>query len=211
MAGPGTDRAPTGLNSDGEWRGAPERERQMDLFSDLYAALSVLTRMPWSALFVFTVNTVLSLLLTVATLKLTDVEKMRGYIEEIKDWREKQMRAMRMPDTPERAELMEELMAEQPRIVRMNVEIAGSRCKPYLIFLIPFMVVFTLLANIFGTTPVAILPFNIHEVFWFFDGWIGTRVQGGFGLYYWSWYVLSGMSTGALTRRAFGLDPATGF
>jgi uncharacterized membrane protein (DUF106 family) len=58
---------------------------------------------------------------------------------------------------------------------------------------------------IYGTTIVAIVPFNAQYLLPFLEGWIGFNVPGnGFGLTYFGWYMLAGLGLGNMIRRAAG-------
>lgn len=169
----------------------------MDILSDLILAL---TQMPWSAPFILFVGLGISLLSIWATNRWTDIEKTNEVMNEIKAWREKYNKARETMDPI----LLEEVMAEQSKIMALNAQMMSSRCKPMCYTYIPIMAVFAILAWIYGATPVAILPFNVHKLLPFLNGYIGFPVDGGFGLLYWPWYLLSSLGLGNLLRRAAG-------
>ncbi|MBD3407757.1 MAG: DUF106 domain-containing protein [Candidatus Lokiarchaeota archaeon] len=182
----------------------------MDLFSSLAQSitdgLSLITTMPFSALFVIIVGMALALVSSIITAKLTDLEEMQEKMEQVKEWRNKYNEARKTMDPI----LLEEVMAEQQRILRIQTEMMGSRCKPMLIFYLPFLAIYYFLSGLYGLQPVAILPFNPQDALPFLEGWLGTNVPGsGFGLYFWPWYFLASLSVGNLIRRLFSLDPGS--
>jgi hypothetical protein len=62
---------------------------------------------------------------------------------------------------------------------------------------------------VFGSSIVAILPFNIQTVLPFLDGMLGTATVGGFGFNYYGFYLLTGLGLGNLIRRPFGQSMTT--
>ena len=173
----------------------------MDIFSDIYL---MLIQPPVSTVFIILVSIGLNIFSIWATARFTDVEKLRENMDVVKEWQKKFNEARKTMDPM----LLEEVMAEQQRIMRINAEMMTSRCKPYLIFLVPFYLIFNVLGSMYTAIPVAIVPFHVESVLFFFNEWIGITVNGGFGMYYWSWYVLTSMSIGAMLRKIAGQDVA---
>ncbi len=178
----------------------------MDIFGDLFNAiidvLDPVANPPASALFVFIVGVTLSLFSTVVTVRMVDLEDLREKTEFVNEWRRKQMQAMKTMDPV----LLTEVMAQRSRVLLVQSQVAQARMKPMCVFYLPMLIVFFLLGAVYGVTPVAILPFNIQHVLPFLDGWIGrTLDSGAFGLYFWSWYVLTSAGIGNIIRRAAGL------
>ncbi|MHA1962298.1 MAG: EMC3/TMCO1 family protein, partial [Candidatus Thorarchaeota archaeon] len=103
--------------------------------------------------------------------------------------------------------LLQEVMDSQSRIMSLQGSMMSARCKPMLIFYIPFLLVFSVLGVLYGTNPVAILPFNAQNGLGFIEGWLGVNVPGsGFGMFFWSWYFLASLGLGNLIRKAGGLS-----
>lgn len=182
----------------------------MDLFATLAQGVmdtfSIITTMPFSAIFVVLVSMGLALVSSVLTAKLTDIEQTQEQMEIVKEWRNKYNEARKTMDPI----LLEEVMAEQQRILRIQTQMMGSRCKPMLIFYLPFLAIFYFLSGLYGAQPVAILPFNPQDAIPFLEGWLGVNVPGsGFGLYFWPWYFLASLSVGNLIRKLFKLDPGS--
>jgi uncharacterized membrane protein (DUF106 family) len=163
--------------------------------------------MPWSAVFILVVSVSLALISIWATNRFTDMEQLKEQMDEIKEWREKFNKARQTMDPI----ALQEVADEQGRIMRLNSQIMGNRCKPMCIYYIPFLIVFAILGALYGTSVVAILPFNAQEWLVFINLWLGENVAGsGFGLYYWPWYILSSLGIGNIIRRIAGIDMGTG-
>jgi uncharacterized membrane protein (DUF106 family) len=173
----------------------------MDLLADLINALEPLTRMPLSAPFIVLVSVSLALLSIFATKKFTDVDEMKEKMKEIREWQAKMNKARSTMDPV----LLNEVMAQQQRILKLNQEVMGSRMKPCCVTYLPIIIVFFLLSSIYGSSIVAIIPFNVGRIP-FFEPAFGVTVPGGFGLQYFYWYFLASLGLGSLLRRAFGQD-----
>ncbi|NHJ15011.1 MAG: DUF106 domain-containing protein, partial [Candidatus Thorarchaeota archaeon] len=159
-------------------------EHTMDLWGDFLLSitnlLSPVGSMPWSAVFILVVSVSLAVISIWATNRFTDIEKMKEQMEEIKVWRSKFDQARKSMDPL----LLQEVADEQARIMRLNSQIMSARCKPMCIYYIPFLIIFAVLAALYSSQVVAIIPFNAQEWLFFIDGWIGENVVGsGFGLY----------------------------
>ncbi|MCK5264932.1 MAG: DUF106 domain-containing protein [Candidatus Thorarchaeota archaeon] len=181
----------------------------MDIWSDFVQFLVVffapIEVMPWSAITILVVNLLLVAISVIATNKFTDVEKMKGNMEEVKIWREKMSAARKSMDP----EALEEVMADQGRIMQINSSMMGERCKPMCVYYIPFILVFGIMGAMFGNSVVAVLPFNIDKVFPFLVGMLGTSTPAGFGFSFYGFYLLVGLGLGNLIRKPFGQSMTT--
>ncbi|MHA1904997.1 MAG: EMC3/TMCO1 family protein [Candidatus Thorarchaeota archaeon] len=179
----------------------------MDFISDLLGAMAAFldpfSRMPISAPFIIGVSVLLALVSIWATNRFSDMEKMKSDMEEVKEWQAK-FKEARATNDPR---LLQEVMDSQSRIMSLQGSMMSARCKPMLIFYIPFLLVFSVLGVLYGTNPVAILPFNAQYGLGFIEGWLGVNVPGsGFGMFFWSWYFLASLGLGNLIRKAGGLS-----
>jgi len=176
----------------------------MDIWSDfvqfLVAFFAPIEVMPWSAITILVVNLFLVLFSVIATNKLTDVDKMKEDMEEVKIWREKMSAARKSLDPEDR----DEVMADQGRIMKLNSSMMGARCKPMAVYYIPFILVFSIMGAMFGNSVVAVLPFNIDKVLPFLVGMLGTSTPAGFGFSFYGFYLLVGLGLGNLIRKPFG-------
>ena len=161
--------------------------------------------MPWSAFTILGVNIFLALISIWATNRFTDQEKLKADMEEVKVWREKMNVARKTKDQV----LLEEVMADQGRIMKINGSMMSSRMKPMCVYYIPFLIVFGIMGALFGNSIVAVLPFNIQTVLPFLDGMIGTATSEGFGFSFYGFYILAGLGLGNLIRKPFGQSMTT--
>ena len=168
-----------------------------DFLQSIAALLTPVGSMPLSAPFVAIVSVLVALFTTWATKKFTDVDQANADMEEVKAWQTKFNEARKTMNQ----ELLEEAMADQGRIMKMQGNMLSSRMKPMCIYMIPILAVFGILRTLFGGTPVAILPFHVT----FLEGFMGTNVEGGFGLYFVWWYMLTSISLGTMLRKFLGL------
>jgi uncharacterized membrane protein (DUF106 family) len=169
-----------------------------DLVADLFG---LVTPMPVSTLFILAVSILLALVSIWATNRFTDQEKIKEDMATVKDWQTKFNEARKSGDP----QLLQEVMDSQSQIMRLQSGMMTARCKPMMIYYIPFLLVFSLLQMIYGNTIVAIIPFNAQILLPFLENWIGFSVQGsGFGLTYFGWYMLVGLGLGNIIRKAAG-------
>lgn len=179
----------------------------MDLWSDLFDSIVSVFRpvsmMPYSAPFVILISVGISLLSLALTKRFTDVEKLKANMEEIKLWQQK-FKIARESMNPV---LLQEVTDHQQRIMRLNAEVMSARMKPMCIFYIPLLIMWGIFQAVYGTTAVAVLPFNIHEALPFFENWLGYNIPGtGFGLTFFTWYLMASFSLGTLIRKLAGID-----
>jgi uncharacterized membrane protein (DUF106 family) len=185
--------------------------KKMDPWSDFiqYFAgiLDPVSSLPLSAPFILGVSVSLALISIWATMRFTDVEKLKEDMEAVKQWREKFNTARKTMDPA----LLQEVSDEQSRIMRINASMMGARMKPMCIYYIPFVIIFAILNALYAAQPVAILPFNPQDFLSFLEPMMGVNIPGsGFGLYFWPWYLLSSLGLGTLIRRAFGVGMEMG-
>ena len=184
------------------WNVREVSDQTMDIFSDF---IQIMATLPMSAITILIVNVFLALISIVATNKFTDVEKMKADMEEVKVWREKMNVARKTMDPV----LLDEVMADQGRIMKINGAMMGARMKPMCVYYIPFLIVFWTMGALFGSSIVAVLPFNIQKVLPFLDGMLGTATTGGFGFSFYGFYLLVGLGLGNLIRKPFGQSMTT--
>lgn len=126
-------------------------------------------------------------------------------MEEIKAWQAKMNAARKTMDPM----MLQEVMDEQGRIMRLNSQLMSDRMKPMCIYYIPFLIIFAIMGAIFGNAIVAIIPFNIQKLLPFLTGMIGRPTQFGFGLTFYGFYLLVGIGLGNVVRKPFGQSMTT--
>jgi uncharacterized membrane protein (DUF106 family) len=174
----------------------------MQFWNDI---LQVLRIMPVSTILITLVSISLALLSIWATRRFTDMEKMQSDMAEIKAWQDRFKKARQSMDPIE----LQQVMDDQGRIMRLNTSMMSARMKPMCLFYIPFFIIFGVLNIIYGTTIVAVIPFNIQKVLPFLTGYVGAPTTGGFGLSFYGYYFLVGLGLGNIIRRPFGLSMTT--
>ncbi|MFX1272760.1 MAG: hypothetical protein ACFFAX_13825, partial [Promethearchaeota archaeon] len=79
-------------------------------------------------------------------------------------------------------------------------------------FFIPFIIVFQVLRGFYFDTVagvdriVAIIPFSIHKLLPFFEGWLGFAHPLGFGMTYFGFYMMVGLGLGQILQRLMGVS-----
>jgi uncharacterized membrane protein (DUF106 family) len=184
-----------------------------DLFGDFLVwfgiVFSPVQSPPLSGLFIMGVSLFVSTLSNLAMRRFTDMRRLNRYQAEVKQYQEMEKEAKRTQNE----KLMKKVKRRKAYIDRIQRESMGARCKPSLIFLIPFMLIFTVLRNFYAPTGVdmivAVLPFNIQKVLPFLDGMIGTATAAGFGMTYWGFYFLVGLGMSSILQRIMGTQVMT--
>jgi len=185
--------------------------KNMDLWSDFIGfftgILGPVGQPPYSAIFILFVSVGLALITSWATMRFSNVEQMKENMQEISEWRKKLDVARKTMDPM----LLQEVQDQQSRIMRLNADMMSSRCKPMCIYYIPFILIFGILNALYAGIPVAILPFNAQKLLPFIDPMLGINIAGGgFGLWFWPWYLLSSLGLGNLIRKFLGVGVELG-
>ena len=184
-----------------------------DLFVDFMnwfgTVFAVANDPPWSAIFIMLVSVFVSTLSNLAMKRFADIRRLNRYQAEIKQYQEMEKEARKTQNE----KLMKKVKRRKAYIERIQREQMTARCKPSLIFLIPFMIIFTLLRGFYTNAGkdmiVAILPFNIQTVLPFLQGMIGTATIGGFGMTFWGFYFLVGLGLSSILQRIMGTQVMT--
>ena len=185
-----------------------------DFFGDFMAWFGVVFEFakfpPYSAILIIVVSMTVSTLSNLAMKRFTDMRRLNRYQAEIKQHQEMEKEARKTQNE----KLMKKVKRRKAYIDRIQKEQMTTRCKPSLMFMIPFMLIFTVLRSFFtnpdGTDSiVAILPFNVDSVLPFLDGMIGTTTLAGFGMTYWGFYFLVGLGLSSILQRIMGTQVMT--
>jgi len=166
--------------------------------------------MPWSGIFIMLVSVFISTLSNLAMKRFSDIRRLNRYQAEIKQYQEMEREARRTQNE----KLLKKVKRRKAYIDRIQREQMTARCKPSLIFIIPFFVIFTVLRAFFtkpsgGDMIVAILPFNIQKVLPFLEGMIGVSTAAGFGMTFWGFYILAGFGLSSILQRIMGTQVMT--
>jgi uncharacterized membrane protein (DUF106 family) len=183
-----------------------------DIFVAMYDWIVInFSAPPGSAVFVLIVSLVISTISNLATRRFSDMRRLNRYQTEIKQYREMEQQAKKTGNE----KLMKKVRRRKSYIDRIQRESLTSRCKPMLIFFIPFILLFNVLRTFFlaadgvTQTVVAILPFNANKLLPFLEGFIGIQTAAGFGLWFWPFYFLVGLGLGQILQRIMGVQTMT--
>ena len=115
---------------------------------------------PGAYWFLAIVSILASTLYFIAQVYLVDRRKVRIYSERIKKWQEKRKKAMKTKSK----RLMMEVQKETEVITKMQGEMAKEQMKPFMIFIIPFLLLFSFINEVYGAEPIMQLPFTLPIV-----------------------------------------------
>ncbi|MGQ4911398.1 MAG: EMC3/TMCO1 family protein [Candidatus Thorarchaeota archaeon] len=180
-----------------------------DFMAWLVSTFGILRYPPYAALFIMVVSVSISTTSNLAMRKFSDMRRLQRYQTEIKQFREMEKEAQRTQNE----KLLRKVKRRKAYIDKIQRDQLGARCKPSLIFMIPFMVIFSVLRGFYSEAGadliVAVLPFNAHYLLPFLDGMLGTPVPGGFGMTYWGFYFLVGLGLSSILQRIMGTQVMT--
>ncbi len=159
---------------------------------------------PMSVVLITLVSVTISTISNLAMKRFADIRRLRRYQAEIRAYQELQRRA----NETQNEKLLRKVRRRKAYIDRIQKEMMTARCKPYTFFMIPFMMIFYLLSGFYTEAGhpiiVAVIPFHIEYVLFFLSGWIGEPVVGGFGMYFFGFYMLVGLGLGQILQRVMG-------
>ena len=158
---------------------------------------------PWSGILIATVSVIVSTISNLGMKRFTDMRRLKRHQTEIKQYQKMQQEAQKSGNE----KLLRKVRRRKAYIDRITRDSTTARCKPSLIFMIPFMLIFWILRDFYSGdyTIVAILPFNAF----FLTGIAGTSVQGGFGMTYMAFYMLVGLGLSSILQRIMGTQIMT--
>ena len=162
---------------------------------------------PLSGVFIMLVSVTISSISNLAMKRFSDIRMLRRYQQEIKQYQKMQQDLQKNHNE----KLARKIKRRKAYIERIQKEMTTARCKPQLIFIIPFMIVFTMLRSFYNPSGipaedliVAIIPFNIHKVLPFLVGMFGLPTPAGFGLTFTGFYFLTGLGLSSILQRMMG-------
>jgi uncharacterized membrane protein (DUF106 family) len=184
-----------------------------DIFGNFMAwfatTFAVVRTPPLSGLFILFISITISTLSNLAMKRFTDMRRLNRYQLEIKQFREMEQKAQKTQNE----KLLKKVKRRKSYIERIQREQMSARCKPSLIFFIPFILIFTILRGFYSTGGiddlVVILPFNIQKVLPFLVGLAGQPTAAGFGLSFYGFYFLVGLGLSSILQRIMGTQVLT--
>jgi uncharacterized membrane protein (DUF106 family) len=164
---------------------------------------------PFAALFIMFISLSISTMSNLAMKRFTDMRRLNRYQTEIKQFREMEQKAQKTQNE----KLMKKVKRRKSYIDRIQREQMSARCKPSLLFFIPFILIFGILRGFYSTGGiddiVVILPFNIQKVLPFLVGLVGQPTAAGFGLSFYGFYFLVGLGMSSILQRIMGTQVLT--
>lgn len=167
---------------------------------------------PFSTVFVILVSLGVSTFSTLLSRRLMDVDKLKRYTRETKEYNSLKMKAMRSQDR----RLQKKIDDNKPRFDKMQKELFSMRMKPMLYTIIPLMAVFVLMNGYFGSNDaiVAVIPFNLWETFVIIpiqhkslDPTLFDIPAKFFIPNYIGWYFFTSITFGSVIQKLAGLTP----
>jgi uncharacterized membrane protein (DUF106 family) len=164
---------------------------------------------PFAAFFIMFISLSISTISNLAMKRFTDMRRLNRYQLEIKQFREMEQKAQKTQNE----KLLKKVKRRKSYIERIQREQMSARCKPSLMFFIPFIIIFAILRGFYSTGGVddivAVLPFNIQKVLPFMVGLAGRPVAAGFGLSFYAFYFLVGLGLSSILQRIMGTQVMT--
>jgi len=184
-----------------------------DIWGDFMAwfasTFAIFKAPPFAAFFIMFVSLSISTVSNLAMKRFTDMRRLNRYQTEIKQFREMEQKAQKTQNE----KLLKKVKRRKSYIERIQREQMTTRCKPQLMFFIPFIILFTVLRGFYSTGGVddivVVLPFNIQKVLPFLVGLAGRPVVGGFGLSFYAFYFLVGLGLSSILQRMMGTQVMT--
>ncbi len=182
-----------------------------DMFLDFVAwFIETFKGPPMSAILITAVSVSITVISNLAMKRFSDVRQLKRHQAEIKEYQE----LTRKAEQTQNEKLLRKMRRRKAYIDRIQKEMVSARCRPMLFFIIPFMLLFSVLSGYYSdpsTTPptqkvVAVIPFNIQKALPFLVNFVGVPYEGGFGLYFFPFYLLVGLGLGQIIQRIQGVS-----
>jgi uncharacterized membrane protein (DUF106 family) len=201
-----------------------------DIFNPFLKPIAPLTP-PGSSLFIIVVALLVSMTSTLISRRLIDIDKLKRYTRETKEFQSLRMKALRTQDR----RIMKKVEDNTKRVEKMQRELASMRFKPLLITFIPLIVVFIAMNGYYGGGDAIVgnIPFSLPEMLIFFRvGYNCTGIQNGvengdviisditgakrlcaentnlvYMPTYIGWYFAVNITIGAIIQKLAGLTP----
>lgn len=148
-----------------------------------------------------------NLLYAVGRLKLTDVDKMRRYTQELKAFRSEMSQAMKSGDKQKQ----EKMKKKQQQMNKMQMEMSKEQMKPTFLFMIPLFGLYYLVngymncntLTFFCSASKPLIAVPIYVPYIFAGMQIGTVLLALAP--FWVWYFVCSFTFSTLINRLFGL------
>jgi uncharacterized membrane protein (DUF106 family) len=167
---------------------------------------------PGSTLFIIGLSFLLSIVISVVSRIVMDVDKLNRYQKEVATWNKAKAEAQRTANK----RLYRKVKRKEKYIQKIQGKLMTERFKPMMIYIGPFFALFWVLNGFFnGYLPlvagetaryVAVIPFSFPIEF--FGENIG--IERLYALPFVWWYAMTSFAFGTIVQRIFGLNVGMG-
>lgn len=167
---------------------------------------------PGSTLFIIALSFMLSVLISLVSSVVMDVDKLNRYQNEIKIWNKAKSEAQKTANK----RLYRKVKRKEKYIQKIQSKVMTERFKPMMFYIGPFFALFWVLNGFFnGYLPlvagetarfVVILPFS------FPIGFFGENIgaESLYGMSFVWWYAMTSFAFGTIVQKVFGLNVGMG-
>lgn len=160
----------------------------IDILSGLASLdLSFLQQPPNATFFILLLTMMLNLITGLVSRMTMNLDEYRRIMEESRYAQQELMAAMRT-DNKRR---ISRAQKKQQEVSKEQMQMSTGRMKTMMFVTLPMLLLWPVLGNLFGNTPVAFMPFDAP--------WIGTK------LYMVNWYVLTSITSNIIFQRVLGI------
>jgi len=165
------------------------------------------TAIPIATLLVTAVALLLNLISNTVTRLFTDVDRARKINTEVKAFREELKQAILTKDKVKEKKLKK----KEKQMMELQMKVTKDRMKPMLLFWIPFIAVYYLLATFLGGYDAIValspIPINLYIINIGVPVEIGGSLVGyGFSLFW--WYLISSFAFSAIIMKLLKTSPS---
>jgi uncharacterized membrane protein (DUF106 family) len=161
---------------------------------------------PGSTLFILGLSLMLSVVISVVSRFVMDMNKLNRYQKEIATWNKAKAEAQRTANK----RLYRKVKRKEKYIQKIQSKVMMERFKPMFIYMPGFFALFWIISGFFnGYLPliageqakyVVVLPFT------FPIGFFGENIGGLYHMLFVWWYAMTSFAFGAIIQRVFGLN-----
>ena len=184
-----------------------------DLIIPFYEGLYALGigQRPVSTLFVLSLSLLLSILISVVSRVVMDMDKLNRYQKEISTWNKAKAEAQKTANK----RLYRKVKRKEKYIQKIQSKVMTERFKPMIFYMAPFFALFWILNGFYnGYLPtvmggeiarfVVVLPFSFPIEFF------GVNIDNLHHMYFWGWYAMTSFAFGTIVQKVLGLQMGMG-
>ncbi|MDP7981620.1 MAG: EMC3/TMCO1 family protein [Conexivisphaerales archaeon] len=160
--------------------------------------LDALRVMPYSTLFVAAVALALNVVANAVTRATMDIDMYRRVQKEYSEY-QKQLRAALRTGDPDKAD---KVRKRYKPVEEQMLKLQMDRMKISFYYLIPFIVLYYLLAWFMGQVPVAVSPYHFNLLIVSAT----TPLGPGYAMNMVTWYIFTSVAFSVIVTRLFGLQ-----